>query len=411
MKLNRQIISIIFFFISIFTEIKADRCYDEIILDGSEKIINYGMDTTNHWWAITQPFEGQYRIIIDGEKSNPYVKYKSLVFSPDGRKWAYFARDNVQWYLVTNDTIKPVGENVGELVYTGNSQKLIYSFFEATNEIIAFDKKRINTRFRVGKLYLNYNGTKLAFMNKMGKRYSMFINDYETTVFDEIIPIGFWCDGKFLYAGRNGNFWEIYKNDESLTEPFSGIIQAQVATNETYAGILARRPSGDAVAILLDDNYYEPLISKSYDWVGDMVLHPSIAMFAYKAKINEAYCIVFNSTEIGGGQVTGIPYFTHNGEDMYFIGCNIHCFVNINGKQFQLDNEIPVDMVYAMKPGSNTIAYSTGSSLVVRFLEQKELVAGMMVDEITPPRFNWRTNRYEALGRINQRLYMLTCKV
>lgn len=408
---KKLIFTIIIFLLTYFSGLKADRCKDELILDGSEKIISYGIDTTNHWWAITQPFEGQYRIIIDGMQSEPYVKYKPIVFSPDGNKWAYFARDNVQWYLVTNDTVKATGENVGELMFTGNSKKLIYSFYEATNEIILFDKKKINTRFRVGKLYSNYAGTKLAFMNRQGKRYSMFIDGYETTVYDEIMPIGFWCDGRFLYAARNGNLWEIYKNGESLTEPFSAIIQAQVGTNETYAGILARRPSGDAVAILIDDNYYEPLISKSYDWVGDMVLHPTIAMFAYKAKLNNAYFIVYNSTEIGGGQTTGIPYFTYNGEEMFFVGCNIHCFVNVNGRQYQLDNEIPVDIVFTKKPGSNTIAYSTGSSLVVRFLDSKELVAGMMVDEIIAPRFNWRTNRYEALGRINQRLYLLTCKI
>jgi hypothetical protein len=410
MKIYQILVGIFLLFVNI-SIILADKCFDEMIFDGSEPIVSYGMDTTNHWWAITKPFEGQYRIIIDGKQSQPYLKFKSIVFSPDGKKWAYFAKDNVQWYLVTNDTIKPSGENVGELIFSGNSKKLIYSYFEATNEKIIFDKKQINTRYKVGKIYLNYEGNKIAFKNRIGNRYNLNINGFETTVFDEIIPIGFWCDGRFLYAGKNGNLWEIYRNDELLSEPLSKIHQAQIGINETYAGILAQRPSGDAIAILIDDNYYEPLISKSYDWVGDLILHPTIAMFAYKAKINNSYMIVFNSTELGGGQITGVPNFTYNGEDMFFLGCNIHCFVNVNGRQFQLDNEINVDAIFAKKPGSNTIAYATGSSLIVRYIDRKELVAGMMVDEIIPPRFNWRTNRYEALGRINQRLYLLTCKV
>jgi hypothetical protein len=35
----------------------------------------------------------------------------------------------------------------------------------------------------------------------------------------------------------------------------------------------------------------------------------------------------------------------------------------------------------------------------------------MMVDSTFSPRYNWRMDRYEALGIINNRLYLLTCKI
>jgi len=47
--------------------------------------------------------------------------------------------------------------------------------------------------------------------------------------------------------------------------------------------------------------------------------------------------------------------------------------------------------------------------MAVREIEFNRLYAGMMVDELIPPRYNWRKQRYESLGKINQKLYLLTC--
>jgi hypothetical protein len=57
-----------------------------------------------------------------------------------------------------------------------------------------------------------------------------------------------------------------------------------------------------------------------------------------------------------------------------------------------------------------TFAYSTGSTMVVRYLEDGDMRAGMMVNETIEPRYNRFEDRYETLGSTNNRLYLLTCK-
>ena len=95
---------------------------------------------------------------------------------------------------------------------------------------------------------------------------------------------------------------------------------------------------------------------------------------------------------------------------MYFIGCDIDCFVSVNGKRYDVSNSVDVSQNIVIAPGTETIAYTTSSSLVVKSLTSKNLNAGMMVDSITKPRYNWRSQKYEALGMINNKLYLLTCR-
>ena len=75
-----------------------------------------------------------------------------------------------------------------------------------------------------------------------------------------------------------------------------------------------------------------------------------------------------------------------------------------------MNNEVALDRYYAKKPGSNTIAYVTNSSLIIRDFEKGELYSGMMVDNLVSPRYNWRSGLYETLGSINNKLYLLTCR-
>ena len=93
--------------------------------------------------------------------------------------------------------------------------------------------------------------------------------------------------------------------------------------------------------------------------------------------------------------------------ELYFVGCDIDCFVNINGRKYEVQYELNPYGKYAMKPGSKTIAQTTSTSMIIRYLEYKNFILSKMTDEIIPPRYNWRTDSYETLGRISQRLYLL----
>lgn len=388
----------------------ARHCQDYIVFDGGEQLIGYGIDSTGNWWAVTAPFADSYRVIVNGDETGTYFELKELTFSPDGERWAFFGRNNVGWHLVKNDEIISLpGTDVGKIVFSGNSKAIAYSYKEVEQEIIILGNRELKVFHRAGDFYVSYDGRHIAFMGLRGQRLVLNINGQETPLFDNIKPMGFWYDGSFIYAASSGNLWEVYKNNQAISEIYHSISDVAINNQGTVAAVLAVQSSGQGVGILFSDEYYEPLIGKPYDIVGDLELHPTEPLFAYYAEYNQHQFIVMNTVEYSGGEETSAPFFTHCGSEVYFTGCRINCFVNVNGRQINVRTQLYTDIKYAKKPFSNTIAYSTSSTMVVQTLDDGELYAGMMVDEIIQPIYNWKTNRYETLGRINQRLYLLTC--
>jgi hypothetical protein len=395
----------------LFTNIAlADKCSDVMLLDGSEKLLAYGMDTTHHWWAVSEPFTGKNRLYVDGFQSQVYNSLNNLVFSPDGSRWACFAQDNLHWNLITNDTIIELpGTDVGEIHFSSNSEVLAYSYFEGDLETIIYGYKKLQLYQRFSNFFVNHNGTNVAFTGYRSNVMVVSIGGVESTTFDTIIPIGFWEDEHFVYAGRNGANWQIYKGKKPITEVLSSIMETAINLDGTVLAALVRRGGSYAFGMLISDEYREPLISKPYEQVQNLVLHPYLPMLAYNAQIDLNNLVVFNTVEYAGGDYMGRPFFTYDGSELYFAGCRFDCFININGRQYRVQSDISSIDQFAVKPDSKTIAYCTSSSMIVRYLETEDLYAGKMLDTTQPPRYNWRKDRYEALGTISNRLYLLKC--
>jgi len=408
-----KIIIISFFFIlSYFLKAETEHCFDYLLLDGSEQLVSYGLDTTNHWWAVTQPFEKNYRLIIDGFQSDIYKDLKQLTFSPDGERWACFAKDNSQWYLLTNDTIFALRCNdVGEIQFSPNSEQLIYSFFESNEEFVIYRNQKIRVFNRESKYFVSNNAEKIAWISKFSDGYSIVINGTQSDFYDGVNILGFWNNGELIYSRKIGDYWELYKGNQGISDIYSNISEYAINLKGNVAAALCTEQSGMKIAIIISDEYWEPLISNRYENCYNLTLHPELPMVAYNAvKMGQEF-VVFNNTEYAGGiENTGFPQFTYDGSEIYYLGCDLHCFVNVNGKKFPLNSEVDINKEFARKPNTNTIAYSTSTSLVIRNIENNMLYSGIMVDEITAPRYNWREDRYEALGVINNRLYLMTCK-
>lgn len=385
----------------------AGVCNDILLLDGSETITQYGMDSTCHWWAISQPFDGQYRLTVDGKSTPVFTSIKNLSFSADGKRWACFAQTNTQIYLVTNETsIALPATSMGELAFSPNSESLVYSYYQGEQEFIILKDRTYNILYRQGKFYVDNSGNRIAFIGYRADGFVININGEETTVFEDVMPLGFWYDGQFIYAAKNGNLWEIYKGNKAITEGFISIQDMKINLAGNVAGVLAYRVSGDGVSILISDDYYEPLIGRPYDAVNSLVLHPNQPMLAYKALFQSATLVVLNSTEYSGDVTTSAPYFSHDGSELYFFGCNVDCFANINGQKYSFNATIPTDLTFPFNPGKLLFSYSSSSNMIVRNILKNNIEVCKMADTLIQPRYNWRSNSFETLGVINNRLYL-----
>ncbi len=412
MRYSKYILIFCLAALAVLTEaIAADRCGEVMILDGSEIVLKYGMDTTQHWWAITQPFTGMARITIDGEASEAFNEVTEPVFSPDGNRWACFVRDNHSWYVMTEDSVIFLDCNLpGELVYSGNSQVLAYSCFTGTVENITLGETHFAVSNRTGNLFVNWDGTGYAIVGSRGDKKVININGRESTIHDDIIPLGFWHTGEMVYIAADGNLSEIMKNEKAFSEKYPAITEAAINLFGTCLGAAVRVSSDKMSSLLISDDYTEPLIGAQYDAVSAIRLHPSLPLIAYNAVQNLQNLVVLNTSEYFGGKNGSSARFSYDGSEMYFIGCDIDCFISINGKKYSVMSGLNLGANYAYCPQKKAIAYATSSSLMVRDIERNELFSGMMVDEVIQPRYNRRTGRFETIGRISDRLYFMVCE-
>lgn len=408
--MQNKIIYIIIFIFTSAISLKADLCQDYMILDGSEPLMTYGMDSTDNWWAITKPFTDMYRLVVNGEETDVYDDLTYPRFSPDGMKWGCFGVYNSQWYILDErETNEIRADDYGEIVFSGDSKKMIYSYFKGSVEKIIVGERTFSVLNRVSSIFTDFRGNKIAFTGRRGNGLTLNVNGKESTIYEDIIPVGFWHNGEMVYCAKNGGSWQVMIGNKAISSTYQGIKYKQINRFGTVVAIVAKDFSGRDVAVLFADEYNDPIVSRSYEFIDNLALHPSLPLMAYTAAKLHTYVIVYNTTEYNAGQIYGRPFFTADGDEMYFAGCDFDCFINVNGRQFVLDNNISVDLGIVKKSNSETIAYSTNSNLVLLHLRLGSMHAGMMVDEAIPPRYNWRYDRYEAIGRIYDRLYLLTC--
>jgi hypothetical protein len=406
---------VIIAFLSLVYESKSqqDLISDEMLLSGYEKLWDAGMDTTSNWWAITCPFTEKFRLTVNGEESDVYDAISRPVFSPDGNRWAAFGNTNGSITLITeSEVIDLQGANqFGEMVYSANSEVLVFSYFEGTNEIIVSRDREIEVRNRVGKLFTNYNGSKVAFMGARGKSVVLNINGKETSMYDDIKPLGFWHTGEFIYAASYGR-WEIYKGEETLGETYNNVMEMEINIMGDVAAFLVGGYDSRGYCILLSDEYYEPLISERYDNVKGLDLHPYLALTAFKGKYMNNWYIVYSSTEYYAGIGCGDPQFSADGNDLtYLYQTNLDSYYSCNGVKgyFPYGSDILDPIAHATD--SETYAYSNGEMLIMRYSTNRKFVGSNFVDRTTQARYNRFEKRYECLGIIRDRLYMLAIDV
>lgn len=417
-----------FLFISCIFSAKAQKFYDAELLSGNEPIIRYGMDTTQNWWAITASFTGYARLTVNGRATSVFDSIQSPVFSPDGVQWAAFALKSNQWHLLTADTVLPLPfTHVNELQFSPNSEVLafvgyrakeasIFSFVLEPSPInlekftLVHHKSPLLVIRKKGSFFLSWNGANIAYVGARGSSAALVVNGVEGQLFDDILPFGFWNDGLMLYAGKSGLQWRVYKNDDPLTGSFTGIREPKMNFNGTNAVFIGTYTQGELVT-LISEQYSVPIVGKLYDNVNSVVLHPSAGLFAYRATQNGQTFVVMNRTEYLGAENVGLPQFSFDGSELFFLGCNTDCFMSVNGKRNDLETLFDSEFDFAIAPCTGTFAFSSSTSLTVRRVTSKAVYSGFMVDEIGNPRFNWRENRYETLGRISERLYLIWCEM
>ncbi|GAB1371217.1 hypothetical protein MASR1M45_12790 [Candidatus Kapaibacterium sp.] len=404
----KYLFAIIFLFV--YTAKSQDICKDYRIYDGDEPLFSIGIDTTFNWWAITNPTTDRYRLIINGGESGLFSKVEKPVFSYDGFKWGSFVIDQGVTTLLTNDsTIFLYASEPGEIKFSSITNQLVYSYRRGSIEYAVLPGRTVEMMNKSGGYYVNQNATRIAYPVKRGSSYAININGRESTLYDRVLPFGFDVENKFIYAAYLGNGWQVYADNKTVSEIYPDIYEFAINREGTCYAFACRTFTGRQQVVLYSNELYEPIISKQYEAVNNLVLHPYYAISGFSSIFQTIRYVSMNSAEYFAGVQPGPPQFTYDGDELYFISCDIDCFMYLNGKRYNMKIRLEPGGQIAVAPGTKTLAYTTNTSLMVYYLETHALHSGMMADFVTPARFNRFDNRYEALGVINNRIYLMTC--
>ena len=410
--MNKILATIILCFCLLSSNLSAVVKNHSMLLDGSETLAQYGIDSLGNWWAITSPFQNQFRVYINGQESAVYDSLTGLQFSASGEHWAYFGRDNIGWNLITDsEVISLHATDVGQIKFSYYDDVLAYSYYDGNLDYLVFGDKEITAYGRYGEFYISPDGRRYAYGISRGNNFAMNINGRETTTFDDVKPIGFWHDGAFMYVASSGTgSWELYKNEEAISEVYTSIPETKINRTGTTLGMITELSSGYFQNVLMNDEYYELLFSSQYDNMSNLTIHPYEPMIACHATHNDSYYVLLNSTEFPAEETSTPPTFTYDGSELYFLTCRISCFLSVNGKRYKIPNQLDTEIEYAKKPGSNTIAFPTSTSITMENIEEGQLYADLLIDYMSNVIYNRIEDTYEALGSIGNRLYLMQIK-
>ncbi|MDX9790056.1 MAG: hypothetical protein RBT61_04445 [Candidatus Kapabacteria bacterium] len=405
-----RILIALFIMISVYKSLSQDICKDYRIYDGAETIYNFGLDTTFNWWAITSPTTDRQRLIVNGEESIVYNSVLPPVFSYDGLQWAAFADDQGVTTLLTRDSaVFLFASEPGEILYSSITNQLVYSYIQGSIETLVLPNRKVDMTNKIGPVKVNQNASGYAYTVKRGSMVSVNINGKETTTYDRVNPVGFNIENKFVYAAYIGNGWQIYENEDPVSEIYPDLYEHAINREGTVYAFTVRSFNGRHQTVTISSEYYEPLISKQYEMVNNLTLHPYLPLVGYSSIFQTVRYVGMNSAEYFAGIQPGKPMFSWDGDEMFFVSCDLDCFVNINGRRYNTKIRLDPSLPIALAPGTKTIAYTTNASLMVYFLETGVLHSGMMADYVGEVRYNRFDNRYEAIGVISNRLYLMTC--
>lgn len=397
------------------------RCYDYDLFNNGESIETFGMDTTDNWWAVTKPYSDRFRMTINDYSSKSYLNLSFPVFSPSGENWAFWGQDLNNIVLETNDTLITLDNfQFGEVVYSGNSEVLGYSY--KINELTNFhvmnldlsnsvnDKKLENIQNVNSKFYLDYNGNNYAFTTKNNNVQNIYLNDINLGTYDQVRIVGFWNDGGLYYIAKLGDFWKLYKNKTAVTDNFIKITEVKINLDGTFIAFAANELNGNMVVYSYYDELSDFQTTRPYLNITNLNIHPYSTLYSFRATNANGELVVLSFTEFSVTLNSNSPYFTYDGNELFYIFCDNACFLGVNGLNYRLKNQFDLGTMIAKKTNSKTFAFVTNANLVVYELETQEMYSGMMVDRLITPRYNRFQERYETIGIINNRLYLLTCK-
>ncbi len=389
----------------------AQECNDVMVLAAHERVTTAGIDSTGHWYAVTQPFESMVGLIIDGVPLGPYESVVAPRFAHDGSTFAAGVKTLGQWSILTStDTISLAGDVLYDVKFPALSTT---PWWHHANG----DDHRISTRgrsFRCARLpqmlTLDPTGMIAAWIESTGSIDIVMRNGKEIARGDQILIGGVWSDGSVIYAMRFGQRWSVFVGDQEIAQSLMNVGDLQTNIAGTSCGFHATDATGLSKMYLYTAEMREPWMSQPCENLTGLVLAPWEPLAAAIVTRNGIRLVSFNGTEYPAGQQTCPLRFTPDGEYLMYAGFDGEYFITLNGKQHRVKGAVNLRVPLSLDATGTSAAWASSTTLAKANLDLNVLRLGKMCDSMLTVVYNRAKNVFQGLGFMGRHLFLLECK-
>ncbi len=405
----RTIAIVVVFVVSATTVMQA-QCSDALILDNVAKVIDFDIDTTGHWWAITQPYDQFRQLIVDGKEYGSFDSLTKPIFSYDGSTWAARGvRSNVAVVIRPNGvTHNPLPiEAIG---FPSQSYELWWVEVEGANRRITNGERTYVTGYQAHGLRFDPQGFAVAWLERRAGQDFLMMNGKEIARGENIVLAGVWATGDCLYSLRTGGVVAVMLGSRELVTNARSVSSLQLNPFGTIAAWQATDATSQMRTYVYSDDFTAPWESPVIAQADpELTLSPFDALVAYRTTYMGSQVVGFNAAMYPRGVVAGPPVFSHNGAFMAYTSRDNGDFVVLNGKRYLIKAGVPLTERLAVSTDGETVAWCSSTTLVVVHVEANTVVMGRMCDQMGRAVFDRRDNSFKAIGVVGGRLYLLTC--
>lgn len=287
-------------------------------------------------WFAKARAGGKNYVVINGEDGKEFDEVGNLVFSPDGKRWAYAVRSGEKMYFLIDN--KPTAEYdmVVNVSFAWSADSLHYAFSavkgkgEGAKVVVVIDGKeqeKIESTSPV-RVFFSPDNQRTAFVISDAKSMTIYIDGAKAKTYDRILgdTVRFSPDSKRVgyIAGRvpkgedkGGTFYVV---DGQETRSYEQIVLNSLIfspDSKRFAFVVAKDLPADkgkrlqAIIDTLGGAEYEDLRAAQFS--------PDSKHFAYLARReNRTYAVVDNTEGVGYQQVSSLQ-FSPDGKRMAYI--------------------------------------------------------------------------------------------
>jgi len=228
-------------------------------------------------------------MVVDGERqvvAYDQVLEQSRVFSPDSKHFAFVARRGEYWFVVVNGQEGVQYQQVGNPVFSPNSQRLVYWAQKAAgNWVMVTDGQEdmLTSSKEQAGVWFSPDSTRIVAIAKRNYRWHLLVDDQFRSGHDAINTdsVRFSPDSQHLaYAAMDAGKWKVVLDGGSLDGRFEAVLEGSLKFSPDSERLAYAVQGKEGWFVVVNGMMHQP-----FPWIAaaSMQFSPDSDRFAYVA--------------------------------------------------------------------------------------------------------------------------------